>query len=90
MIHGLIHYHDSRTAVLKGDLDVVRELQTLVPGHGDVSQQGLWVSSPCDCLPVGEQAVTFTVLHQLRRVGQVWVGGITLVTAQVWVLLKDR
>lgn len=73
MVHGLIQYHDSRTAVLKGDQDVVCEFQTLVPGHGDVGQQGLWVASPCDCLPVGEETCAFFVLHQLRRVGQVWV-----------------
>lgn len=90
MVHGLIQYHDGRTAVLKGDLDVVCELQTLVPRHGDVGQQGLWVASPCDCLPVGDKAVAFTVLHQRRRMSQVWVRGITLVTAQVWVLLQER
>lgn len=54
VVHGLIQYHDSRSAVLEGDLDVVCELQTLVPGHGDVGQQWLWVASPCDCLPVGD------------------------------------
>lgn len=73
MVHGFIQYHDCRPTVLKGDEDVVGELQALVPRHGDVGQQGLGVASPCNCLPVGDQAVMFTVLHQLWRVGQVSV-----------------
>lgn len=87
MIHGLIQHHDGGTAVFERDLHVVCELQTLVPGHGDVGQQGLWVAAPGDGLPVSDEAVAFTVLHQLRRVRQVRVRGVTLITTQVWVLL---
>lgn len=48
------------------------------------------MASPCDRLPIGEQAVAFFILHQLRRMSQVWVRGVTLVTAQVWVLLEKE
>lgn len=36
MVHGLIQNHDGGAAILKGDLNVMCELQTLVPGHCDV------------------------------------------------------
>lgn len=32
MVHGLIHDHEGGSAILKCDLDVICELQALVPG----------------------------------------------------------
>lgn len=88
VVHGFIQHHDGGTAIFEGDLDVIRELQALVPGHADVRQQGLRVASPGDRLPVGDRSSALVVLHQLRRVGKVGVGRITLIAAQVWVLLQ--
>lgn len=36
VVHGLIQNHDGGAAIFEGDLNVIRQLQTLVPGHGDV------------------------------------------------------
>ena len=56
--------------------------------EGDVGLQRAGVAAPRDALPVGGQALVFPVEHEPRRVGQVWVGGVTLVAAQVGVLLQ--
>lgn len=90
VVQRLLQHHNGGTAVLKGDHDVVRQLDALVPGQSDVGQKRFRVPAPRHALPVRGQAFVLAVKHELWWVGQVWVGGVALVAAQVWVLLEQQ
>lgn len=90
VVQRLLQHHDGGPAVLEGYHDVVRQLDALVPGQRDVGQQWLRVPAPRHALPVRGQPFVLAVEHELGWVGQVGVGGIALVAAQVRVLLEQQ
>ncbi len=87
-IERLLQHHDGGPAVFEGDLNVVGEFEGFVPGQGDVGLKRRRIPPPRDRLPVGDEAASLTVLHQLRRVSQVRVRRVTFITAEVWILLQ--
>lgn len=89
-VQGFLQHHAGWSAILKGECDVVNQLQTFVPWQTDVGQQWLRIPGPCDRLPVGDEASPLPVSHQLWWVRQVRAGGITFITAEVWVLLQHN